>query len=313
MTPYFSVIIPLYNKENYISETLNSVLSQTFSNFEIIIINDGSTDLSASIVSDFNDSRILLYTIENSGVSMARNYGVTKANSNLIAFLDADDLWLPHHLEDLKLLYEEFPKCGLYAKAYVSRQNENDIKSHYNGITNNTHWKGVLTDYFNSSMHNSIAHTSSVVIPKYIFLKANGFNEYYTSGEDIDLWIRLALKHPVAFNNTISSIYTINNDDSITSSKLTERSFMDLDAYLVEEKSNESLKRYLDLNRLSLAFQSKIEGNIEASKQYLNAMSKSNISLFQRVLLKLPNSLLKVILNSRNYLRKHHIDLRLFR
>ncbi|MCB0445703.1 MAG: glycosyltransferase family 2 protein, partial [Gelidibacter sp.] len=116
--PFFSVIIPLYNKEKHIKTTLDSVLAQTFNDFEVIIVNDGSTDKSLKIAETFDDKRIHIHTTENKGVSYARNYGVSKSNSNLIAFLDADDYWFPHHLKDLKHLIKKFPNCGLYCKAY---------------------------------------------------------------------------------------------------------------------------------------------------------------------------------------------------
>ena len=104
-----SIIIPLFNKELFIKQTLLSVLNQTFSEFEIIIINDGSTDKSVTIINDIDDERITLYTTKNKGVSHARNYGISKANTDLIALLDADDLWEPNHLENLDSLIHELP------------------------------------------------------------------------------------------------------------------------------------------------------------------------------------------------------------
>ncbi|QYS90674.1 glycosyltransferase family 2 protein [Flavobacterium covae] len=89
----FSVIIPLYNKENYIYNTLISVINQTYTYFEIIIVNDGSTDKSLEIVKNINDSRIKIFEQNNKGVSSARNLGIKNATGSLIAFLDADDLW----------------------------------------------------------------------------------------------------------------------------------------------------------------------------------------------------------------------------
>ena len=116
--PLISIIIPLYNKERFIENTLNSVLRQTFMDYEVIIIDDGSNDDSGSIVSNFDDKRITVYSNSNNGVSHARNFGISKANSDLIALLDGDDLWEPNHLENLYNLYEKFPDCGLYATAY---------------------------------------------------------------------------------------------------------------------------------------------------------------------------------------------------
>ena len=94
MQPFFSIVIPLYNKENYIGHTLKSVLNQAFQDFEIIIVNDGSTDKSLEKVNSIKDARVQLFSIENRGVSYARNYGIEKALASLIIFLDADDTWM---------------------------------------------------------------------------------------------------------------------------------------------------------------------------------------------------------------------------
>lgn len=98
---FFSVIIPLYNKEKYIEDTIKSVLNQTFKNFEIIVINDGSTDNSLKIVKNFSDQRIFIIDQRNLGLSTARNNGVKNAIFNYIAFLDADDLWMEDYLQTI--------------------------------------------------------------------------------------------------------------------------------------------------------------------------------------------------------------------
>jgi len=108
-----SVIIPLFNKEVYIKKCIQSVLAQTYSNFELIIVNDGSTDGSLLKVLEFVDSRISFLTQENSGVSIARNNGVSVSKHDYIAFLDADDWWEPTFLEEMKALVETFPDAGI--------------------------------------------------------------------------------------------------------------------------------------------------------------------------------------------------------
>src|SRR5262245_2597869 len=106
--PFFSVIIPLYNKENYIRNTLKCVLEQSFTDFEIIIVNDGSTDNGLKVVKEFTDSRIVIEEQTNKGVSAARNLGIEKAAGTMIALLDADDYWFPNHLEVLHALHTDF-------------------------------------------------------------------------------------------------------------------------------------------------------------------------------------------------------------
>ena len=112
--PKVSVIIPLYNKADYIKRAIDSVLLQTEDNFELIVINDGSTDNSETIVSRYNDPRVLLVNQENQGVAKTRNRGVILAQSRLVSFLDADDEWDPHFLETMINLTYKYPNSGLY-------------------------------------------------------------------------------------------------------------------------------------------------------------------------------------------------------
>src|SRR5690606_8126065 len=97
--PRFSVIIPLYNKENFVAATIDSVLAQSFSDFELIVVDDGSSDNSGQIVQSYTDKRITYIRTENRGVSSARNLGIEKASADYITFLDADDLWKPDFLQ----------------------------------------------------------------------------------------------------------------------------------------------------------------------------------------------------------------------
>lgn len=313
MIPYFSIVIPLYNKANHIKATLQSALDQSFTHFEVIIVNDSSTDDSLDVVKTFTDERIQIHTIENNGVSYARNFGIEKATTNLIVFLDADDKWKPHHLEDLKVLHEEFPNCGMYAKAYVRKFKTFEINSVYNNIPTTNNWKGIVEDYFNNSMINSIALTSAVMIPKQTFKNTGNFNEAYNSGEDTDLWIRIVLKQPIAFYNKVSVIHNISADNKITNSSLTNRNHADFNTYKSYEKTNLSLKRYLDLNRYALAMEYKMEGNTNAFKNQLKDINFNALSSSKKLSLKLPVFILQNVMWFRNLLRQFKIDLRLFR
>jgi glycosyltransferase involved in cell wall biosynthesis len=309
----FSVVIPLYNKANHISATLNSIINQSFTDFEIIIVNDGSTDDSLDIANSFSDERINIYSTENNGVSYARNFGIEKAKTDYIVFIDADDIWKPHHLEDLKILQENFPDCGMYAKAYIRKDKKFEIPCIYKDIPNTKNWTGILDDYFNNSMINSIALTSAVMIPKRVFDSIGNFNETYNSGEDIDLWVRIALQFPVAFYNKVSVVHSLDADNKITKSSISTRQLNDFDAFKANETSNPSLKRYLDLNRYALAMQFKFKNNTKKSQAYLKNIDRNNLSKFQKLSLQLPTFLLRVLIKFRNLLRQFNIDLRLFK
>src|SRR5574344_1047459 len=113
-----SVVIPLYNKERYIERALRSVLNQTFGDFEIVVVNDGSTDASVSVVEGIEDSRIRIINQKNGGVSAARNRGIEESKYDIVAFLDADDVWKENHLSVIAELIDKYPACGVFATSY---------------------------------------------------------------------------------------------------------------------------------------------------------------------------------------------------
>ena len=122
-----SVVIPLYNKERQIAHTLRSVFAQTFQDFEVVIVDDGSTDGSVAEVEKFTDSRIRLIRQVNAGVAAARNRGIEEAQGELIAFLDADDEWKPEYLATQYHLYQKYPECSVYACNYEFREYEGKV------------------------------------------------------------------------------------------------------------------------------------------------------------------------------------------
>jgi glycosyltransferase involved in cell wall biosynthesis len=313
MNPYFSIIIPLYNKEKHIKSTLHSVFNQTFQDFEIIIVNDGSTDNSDTIISEIKDPRITIITSKNRGVSHARNLGIGRSNSDKIVFLDADDFWEPFHLENLKTIYQQFPNCGMYATAYAKEKYGIKFKSIFKDISEDENWKGILVNYFKSSLANSIASSSSVLIPKPIFKTIGLFNEDYNSGEDTDMWVRIALRHPVAFCNKISVTHNMDSINKITKLKLSKRKHIDLDAY--ESYCNETpyLKQYLDFNRASMAIQYKLENEKILEDKIKENIDYSNLNWLQKTLLKTPRIVVLNLLRLRNFSQKLKLDFRLFR
>src|SRR5699024_4728750 len=127
----FSVVITVYNKGKQIKNTLKSVLNQTYQDFEIIIINDGSTDDSEKEILKFEDSRIRYYFQENKGAAGARNAGIKKAKNDFIAFLDADDYWFPFYLEEQKKSIEKFPKEKVFSTAKQKRIGEKAFVEDY--------------------------------------------------------------------------------------------------------------------------------------------------------------------------------------
>lgn len=314
MTPLISIVIPLYNKEKHIKKTVLSVLDQTFTNFEIIVINDGSTDNSLKTLMTIKDKRLCVFTTKNQGVSKARNFGISKAKGKFIAFLDADDVWLNYHLEDLKNLQEQLPDCGLYCKAYYKKYGRLKIPSRYNTIPNNTLWTGIIDDYFKASIINSIAWTSAVMASKEVLEQLNGFDKNITlgAGEDTDLWIRIALKYKVAFSNKVSAIHVLDSDNRISNSNTNLRQFIDLDQYNEAAKNNPSLKKYLDLNRYSIAIQHKLVSNKKKAQKYVSAIDFTSLNNKQQFLLQQNPFVLRLIVKFVKLLKKLNINLSSF-
>ncbi len=295
----FSVIIPLYNKEKDIKKTLESVLMQTFSEFEIVIVNDGSTDKSEEVVKAIDDPRIILYSKENEGVSKARNFGVEKATSNFVVFLDADDYWYPNHLKNISSLVIKFPNHFWYATAYEKKFHEDLTSPMVSPILKfPENWQGEIENYFENSLIDCVAWTSAVCMKKSFFNLLNGFDTTITlgAGEDTDLWLRAALKYRLVFSNSISARHNLDGTNRISNTPTLKRKYMDIDKYEEEAKKNNYLKKYLDLNRYSFAIQYKLAGDKDSFKKYIKNLDLNNLNKKQQFLLKQNKFVLKVLI-----------------
>ena len=203
----FSVVIPLYNKRHHVARAVQSVLAQTFQDYELLVIDDGSTDGGEKLVREFTDPRVFLFQQKNMGVSSARNRGIELARGELVAFLDADDEWKPGFLETVTALRKRFPQAGMYACAYEVKKNNQLRLSIVRGVPPSP-WEGVMPSYFRSAaLGDPPVTASSVAIPREILLEAGLFPEGKRMGEDLDLWGRIALLHPVVFSWRTGVVY----------------------------------------------------------------------------------------------------------
>lgn len=208
-----SVVIPLYNKEKQIAHTLQTVLNQTFKDFEIIIVNDGSTDNSVSEVEKIQDSRIKIIHQANAGVAAARNHGIEDSSYELISFLDADDEWKPTYLETQYHLSQKYPDCDVFACNYEFQDNTGTItnttikKLPFNGSD------GILSNYFEiAACSHPPLWTSAVMARKDALNSIGGFPFGVKSGEDLLTWAKLVTKYKVAYCTKPLSIYRIDNE-----------------------------------------------------------------------------------------------------
>ncbi|MXO06868.1 glycosyltransferase family 2 protein [Flavobacterium sp. HBTb2-11-1] len=308
---FFSIVIPLFNKANHVENTIKSILSQTFIDYEIIVINDGSTDNSEVLVRGFNDDRIQVYNQENQGVSVARNLGIEKSKGKLIAFMDADDFWFADHLQELANLYRDFPDCGIYCSRHKIRISKKHFQIPvYNGI--NESFRGIVPDYFFSNRPFRITWTSSLAIPKEILQKFQGFTPGVTNGQDLELWTKIGIEHTVALTNKTTAIYNNNIPDSLAKRYVNSMKLMDFEQFKQSEKENSSLKNFLDLYRIEYGLRYYIFGNKEKANFYLKDVAPQNISLKIQLLLKMPSVFLRIFLKSKNTLKRIGFDFSIY-
>jgi glycosyltransferase involved in cell wall biosynthesis len=202
----FSVIIPLYNKANFVKKTIESILSQTFKDFEIVVVNDGSTDNSLAVVSEITDFRIRIFTKENGGVSAARNFGIEKAQYEYIAFLDADDIWLPDYLETIKGMIEHYPQAGVFSTAYTYVDGKDGCK----GMNVEAAKEAIYAENYCKSIEQKEIKqlwTGAICVKKDLFDKTGGFRVGVKRGEDLDMWLRLSLVSPIVWKNEPKVLY----------------------------------------------------------------------------------------------------------
>ena len=248
--PLFSVIIPLYNKAPYVGKTVESVLGQTLDNYELIIIDNGSTDGSSEIVAGFTDPRIRTIRLdENFGVSNARNNGVAMATATYITFLDADDWWEPTFLEEMAGLIERHPDAGIYGTSYYIVKNS---KKRLAPVGVGEEFVEGEINYCSVYARTLCMPLTSITIalPKAVFEENGGFKPHLKLGEDFDLWIRIALKHKVVFLNKPLSNY--NQDVDVTYRGThhlcdpKEHMLWNLGYLEPEEKTNPDYKQLID-------------------------------------------------------------------
>ena len=247
----FSVVIPLYNKERSVKNTIESVLNQTFQDFEVIVVNDGSTDNSLEVVKSFNDERIRIINQKNSGVSSARNRGIKEAKYDWIAFLDADDLWNPN-------------KLRIVAEAIVKEKNVNWVITGYTLLIN----KKKSIDYIhnkNGKLKNVIddlllglkIHTSAVIVKRKMFIENNRlfFREGLNNSEDREVWYKLCCldPNPVYVNKSLSYYKIEQGENNLTNNlninflNMNER----LNDFLKDMEMDDVLKLKKYINKLN--------------------------------------------------------------
>lgn len=195
----FSVVVPLYNKSSCITKTIESAIQQKFDDYEIIVVDDGSTDGSLQLVEQIRHERLRIISQENAGVACARNTGVQVATGDYIAFLDADDIWHPDYLSTINQLTEHFPESDMFVTAYRVLLGEDKVRN--STILPNE--EGCLDSYW-LTLESSydFVWTSATVIRRQTILNAGLFRPGEKIGQDLDMWARVARINPrVAYSS----------------------------------------------------------------------------------------------------------------
>ena len=260
--PAVSVVIPLYDKGPHIARTIQSVLNQTEQSFEIIIVDGQSTDEGPKIVKSFKDQRIFFLDQKGSGVSSARNEGICHSRSDFIAFLDADDEWMPDHLETLLRLRKMYPEAGAYTTAYLVKYPNSQVKMANIHAIPAKPWEGLLPSYFKSAAFGSPPVWTSVVgIPKRVLTEMRCFNTDAWWGEDTDLWGRIALKYPIAFSwngvgiyHTEASNRACNKTEPVEENIFVRTAREALEAGEVPPAMQEDLREYIARKQIETAW-----------------------------------------------------------
>ena len=258
----FSVIMPLYNKAPYVEKAIRSVLEQTYPHYELIVINDGSTDNSAEIAEKLLEgvANAKFINQQNSGVAVTRNNGVAMAKGEYICFLDADDWWDISFLQEMNKFIIEYPEAGIWGTNYWY------VKKGMTRLMNQNIPNGYIDFCKEHSTLAQVLWTGSVCILKTVYKEMNGFKPFLKLGEDFDLWIRVALKYKVAYLNKPLTYYN-QNVDTLTrgTGKLhhpKNNMLWNLDYLEEEEKTNPHYKQLIDRLRVYGLF------NYYLSKEY---------------------------------------------
>ncbi|WP_414754035.1 glycosyltransferase family 2 protein [Anabaena sp. CCY 9910] len=279
--PTISVIIPAYNAERTILETISSVQQQTFSDFELIIINDGSTDRTLELIQNIQDERLKIFSYENGGLPVARNRGISLASGEFIAFLDADDLWTPDKLELQLTALQQNPEAGVaYSWTYFM---DEQGKSSIPGVS--LFFEGDVQA--NLLVNNFLASGSNPLVRKQAIESVGEFDSNYTACEDWDYWLRLS----AAWNFVVVPKHQIFYRQSATSMSSTKVKNMEDNGLLVIEKTFQSVKpelQYLKNQSLAWIYQYSTQQYLKQNINNIEAVRHAREKLWQAIRLHPP-------------------------
>lgn len=277
----FSVIIPAYNAVNFIQRSIQSVLSQTFSDFEIIVVNDGSKDATYEKASSISDERLIVIDKKNEGVSVARNTGIQSARGEYICFLDADDEYLSEHLSTLDEVIEKNKDKGFFSTRFcISMINDNKKIAMPNVSGKIFYYDNVIEEIFRFP---ELIWTGCVCIRKEMFDRYGVFEPGVRRGEDTDMWRRVYLHTGLV---SIDVVTVKRNRDGSEATKQYTRSFevdpldrmpMFLNDDTIADDIKESLKTEIEFQKLSVVRSYLLVGDKKKARKQMMTLNKQRI------------------------------------
>jgi glycosyltransferase involved in cell wall biosynthesis len=309
--PFISVVIPLYNKEQYIENTLQSVLSQTFIDYEIIIVNDGSSDNSLSLISKYNLENLTIINQKNSGLSASRNKGFASAKGSVIAFLDADDIWYPDFLKTIKSLHDEFPEANIFGTSYFEKRAANKLNINVNIEDKLKNKSFIIEDFFKANTKQFIPCQSSVALKKKAFTTVP-YNENITYHEDVDFYLKYCADFKIAikYQPLVDVNFLVNGQ--MSKSNISKKQTPDLNLYQAQYAHNKSIIKYIDLQRYKYFINFKLHKEINLKNKIIEEINFDHLTITQKIMIKIPRILLVIIKNFKSYFLNYKIRLNRF-
>lgn len=279
--PAFTVVIPLHNKEKHISRAIESVIRQKYKHYELVIVNDGSTDNSINITRNYENS-LKIIDQENMGASAARNTGIRHANNEYIAFLDADDEWHCDFLAHIAKMIESFPRAGIYCTNYYKKLGNQTVLA----CTTTRNTEPCVINYFSVAAYDSTpVSSSSVCIPKNILERAGLFPVNIELYEDLTLWVKISLEYDLVFDNQPLATYNRDAFDRSCNRIVPDRNSLPfaaliesaMDKKTISDKEKTAAHVFLNKYAMLNAFKAACANNIEESRFILNTVNPVGI------------------------------------
>ncbi|MCP6757933.1 MAG: glycosyltransferase [Fischerella sp. CENA71] len=259
--PKISIVIPVYNSEKTIKDTIKSVLKQTWNDFELIIINDGSNDSTLEVISQFKDPRIKVFSFENAGGNVSRNRGLNRATGEFVSFLDADDIWTSDKLES------QFHALQANPEAIVAYSWTDYIDEQGKLLFPGTHITANGNVYEQLVVSNFLENGSNPLIRREALVQLDGFDEELTAAQDWDMWLRLAKKFDFIAVARVQILYRVSANSLSTNLARQEKASLEVlgkvcltnthNLNYLKNKSLANLYKYLTCKALQQPFNRK--------------------------------------------------------